>query len=84
MLNNGNVYVLCQTSLEPRLGYVTNYSILNSDSICSSVHKNSNSTTEGIFDEVIDVNNLAHRVPSTQKIFVFAQASTYIYTRNIF
>ena len=47
-------------------------------------HKNSNSTTEGIFDEVIDVNNLAHRVPSTQKIFVFAQASTYIYTRNIF
>ena len=75
MLNNGNVYVLCQTSLERRLEYVTNQSILNSDSICS---------TEGIFDEVIDVNILAHRMPSTQKTFVFAQASAYIYTQNIF
>lgn len=84
MLNNGNVYVLCQTSLERRLEYVTNQSILNSDSICSSVHKNFNSTTEGIFDEVIDVNILAHRMPSTQKTFVFAQASAYIYTQNIF
>lgn len=39
---------------------------------------------EGIFDELIDVNNLAHRMPSTQKTFVSAQASTYIYTRTFF
>ena len=28
---------------------------------------------EGIFDELIDVNNLAYRIPSTQKTFVSAQ-----------
>lgn len=39
---------------------------------------------EGIFDVLIGVNNLAHRMPSTQKTSVSAQVSTYIYTQNIF